>query len=684
VATAARAVFLSYASQDANAARQICDALRAEGIEVWFDQSELRGGDAWDRAIRRQIKNCALFIPVISRNTHERDEGYFRLEWKLAVDRSHLMTGNKAFLLPVVIDDTRDDDENVPDRFREVQWTRLAGGQTPGAFVDRVQRLLSPVSATSQPPMSVAPGTTATHQTPARTGSWWSILALGATVAVLAFAALAHLVGGKFWISKHVTASPTVAATAPATPAPAHAAFSPPQHSVAVLPFVNMSGDKDQEYFSDGLTEEILNSLARINELQVSARTSSFSFKGKDADISIIAHKLNVASVLEGSVRRAGNTVRVTAQLNNAVTGFHLWSQTYDRDLSNVLQLQTEIANAVANALKVTLLGDVAAKIEVGGTRNPSAFDAYLRAEKAYYAYHDAKEAQKAIDIYTEAIQLDPDYALAYAARSIALNVFATELATGLAVRNDLDNAKTDALKALTLAPELADGHLALASVYATLLDFTAASQEFERALTLGPGNARVLRAYGRFAVLMGRGDPGLTAVRQAVVLDPLNKVSHLDLGATLYFLRHYEEARVAFTDALALDPANPDTKSWAGFTYFILGDLERARLACESTPETDELQYCLAVVYNKLGRQADAQAMLEKIRTQRGDNDAYQYTVIYAQWGDNARALDWLETGMRLRRPWLYRIKKTPLLDPLRKEPRYQAIERELKFPPD
>jgi len=137
------AVFLSYASEDTQAAQRICEALRDGGIEVWFDQSELRGGEAWDQSIRKQIKNCGLFIPIVSRHTHERAEGYFRLEWKLAVDRSHLIMANKAFLVPVVIDDIRDDDENVPDRFREVQWTRLPGGDTPPAFVERVQRLLS-------------------------------------------------------------------------------------------------------------------------------------------------------------------------------------------------------------------------------------------------------------------------------------------------------------------------------------------------------------------------------------------------------------------------------------------------------------------------------------------------------------------------------------------------------------
>ncbi len=148
-----RAVFLSYASQDAGAARRICEALRAAGIEVWFDQSALRGGDAWDAAIRRQIKNCALFIPVISRNTHVREEGYFRLEWKLAVDRSHLMTTSRTFLLPVAIDEIGEDDEQVPDRFRELQWSRLPGGETPPAFVERVLRLVAP----EHPPLAAAP-----------------------------------------------------------------------------------------------------------------------------------------------------------------------------------------------------------------------------------------------------------------------------------------------------------------------------------------------------------------------------------------------------------------------------------------------------------------------------------------------------------------------------------------------
>jgi len=362
------AVFLSYASQDAEAAQKICEALRAAGIEVFLDQSELRGGDAWDQKIRHEIHDCALFIPMVSQHTQERLEGYFRHEWKLAIERTHHMAEQKAFLVPVVVDGTGDQEAFVPDAFRAVQWTRLPGGESPPAFVERIKRLLSPELSLLSAVSGAAPGL----REPVR-ATWRSRPVLLAIVVVVVFAG-----PGYFWISKHLTPSGT--------------AFNPPPHSIAVLPFVNLSGDKEQEYFSDGLTEELLNSLSEINELQVAARTSAFSFKGKDADIGTIARKLNVGAVLEGSVRRSANTIRITAQLINAVTGFHLWSKTYDRGLGDVLKLQTEIATAVASALKVTLLGDVAAKVELGGTRNPAAFDAYLRGAKAFSSIHEAKD----------------------------------------------------------------------------------------------------------------------------------------------------------------------------------------------------------------------------------------------------------------------------------------------------
>jgi TolB-like protein len=458
------AVFLSLALQDAEAATQICDALRRAGIEVWLYTSELRGGDAWDQMIRRQIRDCALFIPVISQHTQERLEGYFRLEWKLAVERSHLMATERPFLLPVVVDATRSKDAIVPDEFRAVQWTRLPGGTTPSSFVERVQRLLSPVtSTTSRMPASAVSGFLPATREPTRVSRWSkpALFAIGAVLAV----ALSYVIAAKSWSSKHIgETAPALSAASTTAASVSTAPFSPPAHSIAVLPFVNLSGDPSEQYFSDGLTEELLNSLTRINELQVAARASSFSFQGEHADITTVGHKLNVASVLEGSVRRSGNTIRVTAQLNNTVTGFHLWSQTYDRNVGDVLELQTDIATAVANALKVALLGDVSAKIELGGTRNPAAFDAYLRGSKAFsIGSHDAKAFQTAIAAYAEAIRLDPNYALAFAGRSRAHGGYAGEFATGAGeIRDSFDKAQADARKPIVLAPELGEGYLAL------------------------------------------------------------------------------------------------------------------------------------------------------------------------------------------------------------------------------
>jgi TolB-like protein/lipoprotein NlpI len=649
---------------------------------VFLDQSELRGGDVWDQKIRRQIHDCALFIPVISASTASRREGYFRLEWDLADQRSHMMARDSAFIVPVSLDATPGAGTDVPESFHRVQWTRLPVGETPPAFVERIKRLLSP--ELSQDPTGTAPAAARVAAAPTTPkpvpASWRSKAVLLATIAVVVIA-LGYLAVNRLVLSKRgaeVGAVPGSAAQSP----PA-AAFNPPPHSIAVLPFVNLSGDKEQEYFSDGLTEELLNSLAEINELQVAARTSSFYFKGKDVDLGTVAHKLNVGAVLEGSVRRSAHTIRITAQLINAVTGFHLWSKTYDRDLGDVLKLQTEIATAVASALKVTLLGDVAAKVELGGTRNPDAFDAYLRGAKAYSSRHEAKEIPAAIAAYTEAIRLDPHYALAFAARSIAFATVAGEAATEAAMHEGFDKAQADARQALALAPDLAQAHLASANVSELgTLDFTQASEAYERALALAPGNAEVLRLSGKFAAYMGRFDAGVAAARRAVVLDPLARASHSVLGRTLYVAHRYQEAVAALAQVLRLDPDYKDTYAHRGFAYYGLGDLQSARASCETQPDYWGNQYCLAVVYDRLGRHADAEAELAKMQTVVGDTASYQYATIYAQWGDRAQALEWLERALRVRDPGLEMLKTDALLDPLRKEPRFQAIERELKFP--
>jgi TolB-like protein/Flp pilus assembly protein TadD len=687
------AVFLSYASQDSEAAQKMCDALRAAGIEVWFDKSELRGGDAWDRQIRQRIHDCRLFIAVISAHTEARDEGYFRREWRLAVERAGDMAEDKAFVVPVAIDGTSERSARVPDPFKHVQWTRLPGGETTCAFVERVCRLLSPGSSPARgATLSVSPNVPISPTSIRR--PWRSKAGLWVTAAVIAVA-LAAIAVDRFLLPRSSAprtppAAPAAQRTAPT--AATEAAFTPPPHSIAVLPFVNMSGDKDQEYFSEGLTEEILNSLAKVTELQVAARTSSFSFQGEHPDIGTVAHKLNVASVLEGSVRRSRDKVRITAQLVSALTGFHLWSETYDRNLRDVLDLQTEIATAVASALKVTLLSDVAGKVELGGTRDPAAFDAYLRGWKIFYAARKTSDMKAAIDLHSQAIDLDPKYALAYAARAVALDNYAEYLFSNIdpktlesvvATRDAaLTKAFEDAHEAIALAPGLGEGYSALGLASSDGLELGRAEAAVERALVLSPGNARVLRVYSFVKAPLGRVDTAITTARQALLLDPVNVESGYALAGALFHARRYAESLAVLQKFGAADPRWGEINTNQGLVYYALGNFDAARTACELDTSDVLNLVCLAITYEKIGRQTDAKEMLKKLQSMAGGAAQYQYARIYAQWGSRAKALDCLESALSFRDFDLTFLKMDPLLDPLRSEPRFQAVMRELKFP--
>ena len=674
--TPAGAVFLSYASEDAEAARRICDALRASGIEVWFDQSELRGGDAWDRKIRDQIRDCRLFIPLISGNTERRDEGYFRREWTLAADRTRDMAHKRTFLVPVVIDGTSERGASVPEKFHDLQWTRLPRGETPAAFVERIKLLLTPDAA---PGITAVASSTPTSTPLGRRSSLSKAAIWG--VSAIAAIAFAYLVADKLWLSKHTgllapSAAPSASQTTPSASTPA--AFNPPLHSLAVLPFVNMSGDAKQEYLSDGLSEEILNSLARINELHVTARTSAFSFKGKDTDVRTIARKLNVAAILEGSVRRSANTVRITTQLIDASSGYHLWSETYDRNLGDVLKLETDIASAVAGALKVTLLENQAEK-EVGGTHNPQALISFLRGRRDFDRARDAKGLATAMADFDEAVRLDPDYARAYAGRSFVWSVMAEATPSAEQLRTLLEKAQANALKAISLAPDLADGHGALGLYNEYMLNPVAALAGFARATELAPGSANALAAVGDLSVSLGRTEQGLAALRRAAVLDPLNFRPPALLGRALTIARRYPAALQAYDVAQSLDfPAH----GYRGVVQYLMGNDEEARASCQVEPPDTEILVCQALVYHRMARLREAQAALQQLKTEHQDAGPYQYAEIYAQWGDTPAALSWLEKALQLRDTGLISLRVDPLLDPLRAEPRFQAAMRELKFP--
>jgi Tfp pilus assembly protein PilF len=247
-----------------------------------------------------------------------------------------------------------------------------------------------------------------------------------------------------------------------------------------------------------------------------------------------------------------------------------------------------------------------------------------------------------------------------------------------------LNKAQVDSRKAIALAPDLAQGHLALALLFEWSLDFIRARQEYDRAFALEPGNARLLTTYGWFAVLMGQTEAGLAAAHRAVALDPLNANNHVSLGEALLLAHRSHDAIVALTDARALTPNDASTNSWLGYAYYATGDFQSARAAFEGVQAANDFNrlHGLAMTYDKLGRHADAETMSTQMRASQGPSPGVFYAMIYAQWGDTTRALDWLETAMRQQDPYLEYVKTNSLFDPLRKEPRFQAIERALKFP--
>ncbi|HMD61762.1 MAG TPA: TIR domain-containing protein, partial [Opitutaceae bacterium] len=358
-----RAVFLSYAREDATAAQRIADALRSYGIEVWFDQSELRGGDAWDQKIRKQIKECALFMPIISDRTQARGEGYFRLEWKLAVERTHLMAEGVPFLAPVVVDDTPESAAVAPAEFLRVQWTRLPGSLPTPQFVEQVKRML-------EAPRKAGAAAPAAHRAsaPAVSRAWVWVVGASAAAAVAVAVTLT--------VSRRPPPAPAAAA------APAQAVDP---KSIAVLPFENMSEDKQNAFFTDGVHEDVLTNLSFVKDLHLVSRTSVMRYRGTTKSIKEIGQELGVAYVLEGSVRREGNKVRVTGQLINARTDEHVWAKSYDRDLTDIFAIQGELAQAIADALQAVLSPETKVLIARRPTENTAAYDDYLKARQARY-----------------------------------------------------------------------------------------------------------------------------------------------------------------------------------------------------------------------------------------------------------------------------------------------------------
>jgi TolB-like protein len=676
----ARAVFLSYASQDAEAARRIADTLRAAGVEVWFDQSELRGGEVWDQRIRQQIRDCALFLPIISSHTQERTEGYFRLEWRLADQRTHLMGRTRPFIVPVCVDDTPETDADVPDAFSAAQWTRLHNGDVRPAFVERVLRLLSPEAAHAPggvrspaapavPPTGAAPRRPA--PSPAAPRPTQRVLVLIAAVAVIG---VGYFALDKVWLSKR---SATDAQTSSSTfqgGTPLQGAI--PEKSIAVLPFVDMSEKKDQEYFSDGLSEELIDLLAQVQDLRVPARTSSFAFKGKADDVTSIAQKLRVAQVLEGSVRKAGNTLRVTVQLIRADNGYHLWSRTYDRDIKDIFKVQDEIAAAVVEVLKAKLAP--AQAVAAYRSSNTEAYNQYLLG-KRFHSRGNVDGWRRAIDAFHKAIALDPDYAAAYA--SLALSEYALADSTGDAAGQR--QAMADAERAVTLAPQEADGYASRGVLRMNgSWDWNGAEADLEKALALDPAADKTQGNYATLLERLGRLPEAIAVGRRATEIDPLSAIAWSNLGQYLTFHRDYPAAHEALRRCLEINPES----SFGGHHVTILrlleGDAAEAlatarKIGIEAFRLTD-----VAMAEHSLGHAKESQQALDELIAKHAPDGAYQVAEALAWRGEKDKAFEWLERAYQQRDGGLSEVKVDLLLDRLHGDPRFKAVLEKMNLP--
>ncbi len=689
-----KAVFLSYASQDAAAALRICEALRAAGIEVWFDQSELRGGDAWDAAIRRQIKACSLFMPVISASTCARVEGYFRLEWKLAVDRSYLIATETAFIVPVVIDGTQDSDALVPDRFREVQWTRLIDGATPAAFAERVSRLLStaqspagsppsvpasaPLANPNAQPFNAAPASAAAAaHSPAvsRSRVTWVVIALAAAAGYLAVDRFSAPRRSTQTEAASELPSPTTPAVQPNSPSPGINPIS--ERSIAVLPFVNMSSDKEQEYFSDGLSEELIDLLTKVPDLRVPARTSSFFFKGKSETIPTIARELGVAHLLEGSVRRAGNRLRVTAQLIRADTGYDVWSETYDRELKDVFKVQDEIAGAVVAALKLKLPS--AQNTSAHRTANTEAHNQYLLGLQSFNR-RNVDGYGRAVDFYRKAIALDPNYAAAHAGLAVALRYVADTSGDAALFPQALAAAE----KAVALAPEQADGYVARGYFRGTVsFDWAGAQADLAKGLDLDAGDSTGRRRYAQLLGTLGRLPEAVAEARRAVELDPLSEPSWQTLARLLTASRDFAAAHEASRRALEINPESGYALSSLGQILLLEGKAAEAAAVFRRIDSTSLFElYGVALAEHTLGHARESQQALDELTGKGAENAAYQIAEVHAWRGEKDKAFEWLERAYRQRDGGLAEIKYDPLLDNLRGDSRFAALLRKMNLP--
>jgi TolB-like protein len=646
----AGAVFISYASQDAGIASSLVEALERQGVACWIAPRDVRPGDFYADAIVQAINACPVLVLVLS---------------KSAIDSSHVLREVErasAKKRPVIA--FRIDAAPLPPGLEYFlsasQWIDVSGGTSELGFPKLLEslrgRFASMPKPEFEPRLAMRP--------PSKKGLSRSVIAL----LVVATAALVYFVTDKFWLGKHVTAQQR-------TPAATSAVSD---KSIAVLPFTDMSEKKDQEYFADGMAEEVLDLLAKIPGVRVIGRTSSFQFKGKSEDLRTIGNTLGAAYVVEGSVRQSANRLRVTAQLIGTSDGSHLWSESYDEDVGDVLKVQDQIATGIVRALQVTVGADDLQSHPV--LRSAEAYDLYQRGRHAMDRF-DQTGFEAAAGNFQQALDIDPSSIraaewLAEAHESIAEWGFVPP-------GEGYERARQSVRRALALDPKSAIAHALMCTIHTIYdWDWTAAADESKVALALEPNNPLVLGEAAALQKALGRLDDAARMLNEAFALDPLHAGYREQLGNIRYHSGRLAEGEAELRKTLALSPTYISGHFYLGQILLAQGKLEPALLEMQQEAPDGGRDTGLSVAYYAMGRKAESDATLARLTKERANDAAFEIAQVHAYRGEIDQAFTWLERAYGQKDVELYWIKTDPWLKNLEPDARYKAFLQKMRLP--
>jgi TolB-like protein len=647
-APAAGPVFISYASADTAVAAALVEVLERHGIACWIAPRDVKAGALYADAIVRAISGARALVLVMSASaiasSHvgkeiERASSKKRPIIALRIDAAALTPALEYFL-------------------SESQWVEARAGKLEAACAKLIEAINEPER------MAPRAAATASAIHPKSHRNWILFAAGLAFVAVV----LAILLADKFRLARHATAAAPSAAAGSAVS----------DKSVAVLPFVDMSEKKDQEYFSDGLSEELIDHLAHNSNLKVISRTSSFQFKGKNEDVRTIGQRLGVANLVEGSVRTSGKTMRVTAQLIRVSDGSHLWSQAYDRNMGDIFKVQDSIATAVVAAMQATLAQLPSLPQE--RSESIAAYNALLRAR--YFDNIGTKQdSDRAVAAFEEAIRLDPQYATAWAALARTYNK--RGLASWMPPKEAYAEARKAVDQALAIEPNLADAHRMLGTLeWNYQRDFQASAAEFVRARELDPNNRpAILHDEGITALAYGQLDQGVRLLQELTEIDPLDQWALWVLTFGLSAADRLPEAEHAARSLVELKPDAGDVHCALG--EVLLAEHKTDEALAVMSEETDpDLRWCMTDALWALGHRAESDTLLVQAARMYADSQAMQIAQSYALRSDKDEAFKWLERAYDNREPPVTLIKADRSLRSLHGDPRFPALLAKLKLP--